>query len=321
VQPSNRLLAALPAEDYARLVPDLRTVHVADGTRLQGCGHNRIYFPITGMCSIGNVMDDGRVIEIAVVGGEGLVGLAALTGDEMSPRKSYLQVTDGLSYSMPLNNFDRELSRGGALRRVVDDYSRAFLESLIQSAACNRLHTLQSRCCRWLLIVRDRTGRNQFELNQSFVATALGASLQDLAEVFRKLEDLDAIASAKGAVVIRDRHQLESLACACYELAQRTMQRLATAMGERAPQQPAAEETAREPAEVIHLRPVSQCPRCGIAMTTQHATERECIRAIDAEMRLLMRRTHQLHKQREFLARDWLNALRQFAQGRRAKTS
>src|ERR1700720_924596 len=138
LQSPNKLLSALPAVDYRRILPQLRSVHFATGEKLGQCGETRVYFPCSGVCSVRSEMEDGRRIEIAAVGNEGVLGFAALTGDA-TLRRSFLQITDGFAQSMPLAAFRHEMATEGALSALVERYSRVFLDSAMQLAACNRL--------------------------------------------------------------------------------------------------------------------------------------------------------------------------------------
>ena len=173
-QSANKLLAALPRRDYQRLRPLLRTLHLPAETGLPHCGQTRVYFPGTGLCSIINKMADGSGIEVACIGNEGVVGLNALAGESPAERNGFVQVADGTVEYMPAVFFERELARNGRFREVVDRFCHSFLETVIQAVACNRLHTTEQRCCRWLLSVHDRIGRGRFELKVRFLARAMG---------------------------------------------------------------------------------------------------------------------------------------------------
>ena len=157
-QSANKLLAALPRREYQRLRPLLRTLHLPAETGLPHCGQTRVYFPGTGLCSIINKMADGSGIEVACIGSEGIVGFNALAGESPAERNGFVQVADGTVEYMPAVFFERELARNGHFREVVDRFCQSFLETVIQAVACNRLHTTDQRCCRWLLSVHDRSG-------------------------------------------------------------------------------------------------------------------------------------------------------------------
>jgi hypothetical protein len=136
-------------------------------------------------------------IEIAAVGSEGVVGLSALAGSQQVARNSYLQIAEGSARFMLLDSFNREFERSGTLRRVIDRFSRGLLESIIQSAACNRLHTIQHRWVRWLLSAQDRLGREQFESTHNVLANALGIKKTKLTVVLKRLDKLNTVQSGR----------------------------------------------------------------------------------------------------------------------------
>ena len=321
-RPENKLLAALPLADYSRIQPHLRTSQVAEGGHLSGCGTRRVYFPATTVSSIRQKMGAGASIELTTVGSEGLVGYPNLTGDDKSQAKEYVQITDGLSLFMPLDVFEIELARGEALKRITDRYAQSFLESLMRAASCNRLHSLQERCCRWLLLIHDRIGRSRFQLSNSSLLLALGASRQQLAAVLKTLENMEVVRLERGTVWIRDAGSLARLACDCYPRLHRLirLEQLPRVEEPEAPAEPEGPGPAGG-ARVIQLRPLAQCPRCGNLTVSPHVSERECLRALDAEMRLLMQRSRALHRTRERIARDWLDVVRGFLDRERIKSS
>lgn len=309
---ANKLLGALPANEYARLLPQLRTVHLSDNAPLLKCGDGRVYFPGTGVCSIGGQMEDGRTIEIAAVGNEGLVGLQSLCAAGLGYRQTFIQVSDGFAQFIPTLSFEREVRANVFLRDLVERYTRGFLESMLQAAACNRLHSLPERLCRWLLIMHDRVERYQFEVTRSFLAKALGAKPQELAIAIKTLESLHVVEFGPHSVTIFDRVSLERFACDCYAVMKSRYSPF--------PAEAAAEaETDAEPepkplAPVIRLRPLHLCARCGTSAATPHTDDRECIRAIDAELKALIHRAQRLNRQRVDLVRQRLINHRSFLQ-------
>ncbi len=190
----------------------------------------------------------------------------------------------------------------------------------MRSAACNRLHTLQERCCRWLLMSHDRIGRDQFELTQEFLARALGVKPQELAVAMRTLSNLGVLEHDEQAVRILDAEGLRRLACDCYRVMKKQFKGLLdTAVS------PDLDDTSDAgppmPAKVVPLRPTCTCDRCGSAVNLPHKTEYECIRSIDAEMKVLIRRAHSLHKQRGQLVQQRLKILRAFLEKTRETIS
>jgi CRP-like cAMP-binding protein len=311
-QSSNRLLAALPADEYHRLMPELHTIHLRDGESLPHCGAARVYFPERGFCSVRKVMPDGRAIEIASVGNEGVVGLSALSGSLDVVKNDYVQIADGSARFMLLGAMNRELAQPGTLRRLVERFSRALLESIIRSAACNGRHTAEHRCVRWLLSAQDRIGRPQFELTHQSLGLAAGLKKSKVMIVLRRLSKLNVVETAGGMVTIVDRGALEQLACDCYN-------RMKRERDEALP--PATAHRTGGRANIVRLVPDMICSRCHSPANLPHESEHECIVSIDAEMRVLVTRTAKLHALRKTLVDERLRAMRDYLAKTQARFS
>ncbi len=296
-QSANKLLAALPRRDYERLRPLLRTLHLPAETGLPHCGQTRVYFPGTGLCSIINKMADGSGIEVACIGSEGVVGLSALAGDSPAERNGFVQVADGTVEYMPVMFFERELARNGRFREVVDGFCHSFLGTVIQAVACNRLHTTDQRCCRWLLSVHDRLGRGRFELKVRFLARAMGVKNSEVAAILASLEEQGLVQHDGQSITILDTIGLRRLACGCYE----AMKRGYT---------PGVADTRKAAlpasvARVLRMRPAAgACTLCGSSTGVPHTNSHACILALDAEIAGLIQRTHTLRKYRAQLLAD-----------------
>ena len=291
-QSANKLLAALPRRDYQRLQPLLRTLHLTAETALPHCGHTRVYFPGTGLCSILNKMADGGAIEVACIGNEGVVGLHSLADEPPQDRNGFVQVADGTVQYLPAMLFEREIARNGRFREVIDSFSHSFLETMIQAVACNRLHTTEQRCCRWLLSVHDRVGRARFELKTRFLARAMGVKNSEVAAILAALEAQGLARHDGASITILDSIGLRRRACRCYDAMKRAyaLERLAMQ-----PRTPAATSAAR----VLPMRPgVRACTLCGSSTRLPHRNGHECILALDEEIRTLVQRTHLLRKYR-----------------------
>jgi len=308
VQSSNRILAALSADDYRRLIPELHSIELRHGDSLPHCGDARVYFLERGLCSIGNVMSDGRVIEIATIGSEGIVGVNGITPPSI--KASYLHIGHSVARFMLLDRLNRELERRGPLRRLVDRFSRCFIESSLQSAACNRLHTVQHRCARWLLNVRDGLGRTEFELSETVLANALGVKKSKLSVVLKRLERVQTIEFSGGVITIVDPRKLQALSCSCYVNIKRLRD-------EAVPRRRGANGRAN----IVQLVSGASCARCQSSANLPHASEHECIVAIDAELRVLFGRTSALHELRRRLVRDRLRVMREYLAVSRQKLS
>ena len=291
-QSVNKLLAALPRRDYQRLKPLLRTLHLSAETGLPHCGQTRVYFPGTGLCSIINKMADGGGIEVACVGNEGVVGFHALAGECPVERNGFVQVADGTVEYMPAVFFERELARNGRFREAVDRFCYSFLETVIQAVACNRLHTTEERCCRWLLSVHDRIGRGRFELKVRFLARAMGVRNSEVAAILSSLEEQGLVSHDDESITILDAIGLRRLSCGCYSAMKRGyMPTLAVEKPET--------DVPRHSARVLRMRPgPGACTQCGSSTRIPHRNGHECILALDEEIAGLIQRTHTLRKYR-----------------------
>jgi CRP-like cAMP-binding protein len=292
-QSANKLLAALPPREYQRLRPLLRTLHLPAESALPHCGQTRVYFPGTGLCSIINKMADGSGIEVACIGSEGVVGLHWLAGEAPSDRNGFVQVGDGSVQYIPGVLFDREMARNGRFRELIDTFSHSFLEMMIQAVACNRLHTTEERCCRWVLSVHDRLGRGRFELKLRFLARAMGVKNSEVAPIVTSLEEHGLIRHDGSSITILDTIGLRRRACRCYDAMKRnyTLERLVA--------EPKTVASAFA-AKILPMRPglSGGCTLCGSTTRLPHKNGHECILALDEEIAGLVQRTHTLRKYR-----------------------
>ena len=298
-QSANKLLAAIPRKDFQRLQPALRTLHLSSEMALPHCGRTRVYFPGTGLCSIINTMADGGGIEVACIGSEGLVGLNSLSSGLPEDRNGFVQVGDGTVEYMPAVLFERELARNGPFREAVDRFCHSFLETAIQAVACNRLHTIDQRCCRWLASVHDRIGRGRFELKPRFLARALGVRTSEVTKILTSLEDEGVVTHDGQSVTIRDGIGLRRLACGCYLEMRRAYTR------EVAVKKPSTLATQGPSAKILPMRPAAGgCTQCGSSIGVPHVNGHACILALDSEITALVQKTHTLRKYRAQLLAD-----------------
>jgi CRP-like cAMP-binding protein len=220
-RPKNRLLRALPDEDYRRLAPALRTMTVAKGFVFfqPNTPVDYVYFPNGGVTSVTTVLADGSTVETATVGSEGMVGLEALlTEDAVAPGEVMVQVGDIEVEQLSAGAFRSELARNGALAHVVGRYAQVLIAQMMQSAACNARHQIQERCARWLLMTHDRVARDEFDLSHEFLATMLGVRRQSVTVVAGELQSAGLITYRHGTIRILDRKRLETASCECYAL-------------------------------------------------------------------------------------------------------
>jgi CRP-like cAMP-binding protein len=223
----NRLLGALPAADYARIKQQLRMNTAVVGRTLQQHGSpvSDVYFPNGGVYSVTNEMRNGSLVEVATVGREGMLGIGVFLGDRSSAGRTFLQVPNGPLPSMTVSCFIKE-TVAGPFREVVALYAQANLLQIMQCAACNALHDVKQRCCRWLLQTQDRVGSKEFVLKHEFLAIMLGVHRPTVTVVMGTLQDSGLIASKYGRIRVLKRKKLQDAACECYEVIRAHFRRL-----------------------------------------------------------------------------------------------
>jgi CRP-like cAMP-binding protein len=216
----NRLLAALPQDLYARVASDIRMAKVAVGDTLleNGVAISHVYFPNTGVYSVTNEMRDGELVEVATVGFEGMLGINVFLGDMLGAGRSLMQVPDGPLPKMAVGRFLKLCAEPGPFRTAVSRYAQANMLQLMQGTACNALHSLEQRCCRWLLQTHDRVGEDEFLLKHEFLAIMLGATRPRVTKVLGVLQVSGIITSRYGRIRVIDRKKLERTSCECYEV-------------------------------------------------------------------------------------------------------
>jgi CRP-like cAMP-binding protein len=215
----NRLLAALPDNERERLAAHLAPVELTIRQPLYEPGKpiEHVYFPIDAVLSVLAVMDDGQAVEVATVGNEGMVGIPIFLGVSVSPGLAFCQVP-GQCWQMAAGTF-RELATGaGAFQQVLQRYTYAFFTQISQGSACNRLHGMDQRLARWLLLTHDRVGRDQFPLTQEFMAQMLGVRRATVTEAAGRLQQAGLVTYSRAIVTIADRKGLEAAACECYRI-------------------------------------------------------------------------------------------------------
>jgi len=223
----NRLLALLPRTDYERLSPHLEYTALKYRQSLYRAYKpiGFVYFIETGVGSLVNTMANGDAAEVGTIGNEGVVGLPLILLDERSPTSVYVQVP-GSGLRMKASLFRKELSRSASMRTVMLHYAHAFFNQVAQSAACNQFHSLERRCCRWLLMTHDRMDSDEFLLTQEFLAMMLGVQRTGVTAAAGALQRAGLITYSRGTVTIRNRHGLERRACECYDISKREFDRL-----------------------------------------------------------------------------------------------
>jgi CRP-like cAMP-binding protein len=220
--PENHLLAALPGEDWERLRPRFREVELPLGRVLAEPGEvfREMYFPVSGVVSSVAVFASGAAVEVATVGPEGVVGVGAALGSDTAVGRYLVQVP-GSALAVGHGEFRRLEREVPAFRRVLLAYAQAFLVQVMQSAACNGVHSVEERAARWLLMCQDRAGRDSFPLTQEFLGELLGASRAAVSLAARALRRAGLIRYSHGVLTVEDRAGLEEIACECYGLIRR----------------------------------------------------------------------------------------------------
>lgn len=217
----NLLLAALPKVDRDRLVPTLEVIPLKLKDLLHKPGEpiEYVYFPGGGFCSMVMVLEDGGMVEVATIGREGMVGASAVLDGNPVSAASMVQGETDTCYRMTADAFRREMGRHGAFYELLTHYAQALLGFVMQSTACNAVHSVEQRLARWLLMAQDRMGTDAFPLTQEFAAMMLGATRPTVTVVAGTLQRAGLIKYHRGLVTILDREQLESASCECYRAA------------------------------------------------------------------------------------------------------
>ena len=228
----NRLIALLPPRDYQRLRPHLHRIPLEYKQSLYRANKpiDFIYFIETGVGSLVNTMRNGEAAEVGTIGNEGVVGLPVVFGDNKAPTNVYVQVP-GAGLRMRAVLFKKELAQSGSMRTVMLHYAHAFFNQVAQSAACNHYHSLQQRCCRWLLMTHDRMQSDEFLLTQEFLAMMLGVQRTGVSAAAGALQRAGFIRYKRGNVTIIDRRGLIRRSCECYGVSKKEFDRL---LGDRA---------------------------------------------------------------------------------------
>jgi CRP-like cAMP-binding protein len=223
----NRLLAALPADDFERLSAHLELVPLRLGETLceSGGRSTHVYFPTTSIVSLLYILESGGSTEVASIGNEGMVGTALFMGGETTPNTAVVHTT-GLAYRLPGKLLLAEFNRAEALRSLLLCYTQLLATQIFHTAACNRFHTIEQQLCRWLLATLDRLPSDELIMTQQFVANALGVRREGVTEAAGKLQRAGNISYRRGHISVLDRSGLEKNSCECYSVVKKEIQRL-----------------------------------------------------------------------------------------------
>lgn len=226
---SNRLLAALAVQDYERVTSRMELVHLPLKEVLYAPGSlmKHVYFPVSGLVSLLYIMRNGASTQIAIVGNDGFLGVAAILGGGMAARWAVVQLA-GYAYRMEADALVDEFARGGAMQSALLRYMQAFMTQTSQTSLCNRHHSVEQQLCRWLLLSLDRAASGELAITHEQISDMLGVRRASVTTAARRLQDAGAIRYTRGHITVSDRRRLEGRACECYELIRREYQRLAS---------------------------------------------------------------------------------------------
>ena len=223
----NRILSSLPDAEIARLANHLSAVMLHQEQVLLDSDRKiqYAYFVEAGLASIVSTMNDGKSVEVGVVGKDGMIGLPALLGTDSMPNRTFIQIP-GSGYRIKASELKTEFERAGKLHNKLHRYVQAFLVQASQTAACNRLHEISERLARWLLMCQDRTDSDQLEITHKSLADMLGAPRPTVTLAAGILQKAGAVRYSRGKVSILNRKRLEDASCECYATIHKECKRL-----------------------------------------------------------------------------------------------
>jgi CRP-like cAMP-binding protein len=223
----NRLLDALPDDERARLVAHLDgvTLSLGDVIYEPGGSLDHIYFPTTSVVSLLYTMEDGMTAEMGLAGNDGAVGIALFLGGDTTPNRAVVQLA-GDAYRMAASIVRQEFARGGPLQYLLLRYTQALITQISQTAVCNRLHSVEQRLCRWLLLSRDRVETDELAMTQEFISNMLGGRRESVTVAAGRLQDAGLIRYSRGHISVLDRRGLEAGVCECYRIVRDEYDRL-----------------------------------------------------------------------------------------------
>jgi CRP-like cAMP-binding protein len=219
---ANQILAALPREEFDLLASQCEVVTLPTRTTIYEVDEaiRHVYFPLTGVVSVTTVMEDGAMVEVGTIGREGMTGLPVFNGAAHSPLFTFTQIP-GDHARMPVPAFRAASAPGTALHRLLQGFAQAYYVLTAQGAGCNRLHPVEERCARWLLMTHDRVGADTFPLSHEFIGMMLGVRRASVSVAMATLQHAGLITYRRGVVTVLDRPSLEAAACECYAIIQR----------------------------------------------------------------------------------------------------
>lgn len=223
----NHLLSVLPEAEWSRLAERLVPVDLPLGRAIYESGDRLDYafFPTTSIVSLLYVMENGSSAEIAIVGNEGVVGIAIFMGGETMPSRAIVQ-SAGAGFMLDRMAMKAEFLRGGPMQRLLLRYTQALITQMAQTAVCNRHHSIDQQLCRWLLLSLDRLPTNKLRMTQELIANMLGVRRAGVTEAALKLQEAGLIRYHHGCIDVLDRPGLEARVCECYTVVKHEFDRL-----------------------------------------------------------------------------------------------
>ena len=215
----NRILAALPREDFARLAPHLTTVRLErdEVVYIVGDQIRYVYFPISGLMSLLSTTETGSTVEVAMVGNEGIVGLPVILKNSMIPYEVAVQ-TETDAYRIKSEDLQEEFDKGGALHELILRYLNVLIAQISQVSLCHRFHTVEEALGGWLLMVQDRLQTESLNLTQENISHALGVPRTGVTMAAGVLQRAGLIRYSRGKIMILDRKRLENNSCECFRI-------------------------------------------------------------------------------------------------------
>lgn len=223
----NWILDALTADAYEWLLPNMEPVSFPLGEVVyeSGTQMDRVYFPTTCHVSLLYTMINGATAEMGLVGNEGVIGIALFMGGETTPNRAVVQ-GEGEALSVTAKAMLVEFKRGGEFQHQLLRYTQALMTQISQTAVCNRLHLVDQRLCRWLLMTRDRTSSDTLQMTHEFISNMLGVRREGVTLAAQRLQEAGLISYVRGHIKILDREGLEKQTCECYKVVTEEHRRL-----------------------------------------------------------------------------------------------
>jgi CRP-like cAMP-binding protein len=218
----NSVLAALLATEYKRLLPRLEHVTLKRGAVVYRADQKieEVYFPEEAVIAMVDATEDGRTVEVGIIGREGIVGINIFLGGAVTPDKAIVQLPGG-AMRMKSLALRKEVRFGSPLQRLLLGYTRTFLAVISQSVACSEHHNIEQRLARWLLTMSDYAGSREFLMTQESIAAMLGVRRVSISDAAAKLQAADLISYRRGRINVLDRPGLEQKSCECYQFIRR----------------------------------------------------------------------------------------------------